>query len=54
MEKVEGWMPNITDIPRPPTNWEQAGTFRRVGCGFVNAEVGLETAEDVFRGITII
>lgn len=54
MEKAEGWMPNIAGFPRPPMNWEQAGTFRRVDCGFVNAEVGLGTAEDVFRGITII
>lgn len=52
--KAESWMPNVAGIPRPQPHWKHAGTFRRVGCGFVSAEAGLGTAQDMFREISII
>ncbi|KAF3032447.1 hypothetical protein E8E12_000072 [Didymella heteroderae] len=52
--KAESWMPNVAGVPRPPPHWKHAGTFRRVGCGFVNAEAGLGTGADEFCEISII
>lgn len=52
--KAESWMPNVAGVARPPPNWNHAGTFRRIGCGFVNAEAGLGTVQDMFREISII